>query len=166
MADSTWTDVPDASEGRRGRPVVKRKVERNGVTRRTALRTAVGGATAVGLFLLDSASRYVPASAAGAYTEWFTCRGFFNANTICVPSNSYFGADNCGNNGWHKNAYENFGSCEVRDYTHLSSTCDGNNAWRWTTGGARRKCSDGLKDARNYCTGDTINEFSICRTAI
>jgi hypothetical protein len=133
-------------------------------SRRRILAAVGGAAVAAGVAALDLLPWSKPRAAfAAAYTAWSTCHGFYNANTTCVPTNAYFNSQNC-SGSWHRNDGSS-GTCYVINWTHLATTCDGHNAWRWTGGGPNRKCSDGRYHYRD-CGGGAIDRFSICRTAI
>jgi len=124
--------------------------------------TAIGGAAvAAGVAALDLIPWSKPREAfAAAYTTWSTCHGYFTATQICYPANAYFNSNNCSGT-WHRNDGSS-GTCYVFKFTHNPSSCDGHNAWKWTS--PNRKCSDGWYEYHD-CGGGNINRFSICRTA-
>ncbi len=138
-------------------------------SRRRVVGMAFGAFTAAGLGALDlfPGSRPRSASAAVHRTEWSTsCRGYVSRTTVCVPSNAYYGSDNC-TGTWHRDDGAS-GTCYSINYTSWPDTCDGRNAWRWNGGSTtptRRKCSDG-QYYYTACGSSPVNRFSICRTAI
>jgi hypothetical protein len=134
-----------------------------GLSRRAVITAITGAAVASGLAVLDLIPWSRPRGAlAAAYTAWETCVGYYDPNTICVPSDAYYGSDNC-SGSWHRNDGGS-GTCYSYRYDHYADTCNGHNAWKWTSG-TRRKCSDGWKQYYD-CGGASVNRFSICRTAI
>ena len=103
--------------------------------RRTILGVVTGAAVASGLAVLDLFPWSKPKGAfADAYTTWGDCRGYFSASTICYPSSAYY-TGNC-SGPWHRNDGGS-GTCYNYRYTHDPSSCDGHNAWRWTSGTRR-----------------------------
>ncbi len=135
--------------------------------RRTMLRLAAGAAVGVGLATLDLIGRALPGRAVEphpVFAEWSSCHGFFDASTICVPNTAYFGTGVPGvcSGSWHRN-YSYTGGSVSYDYTFNNTSCNGRNAWRWTSG-TRRKCSDGWTYYRDGTTYRST--FSICRTVI
>lgn len=148
--------APEAYEPRRRRPVE--------ASRRSVLKGAATVVAGAALGALDLLPFTRPAKAA-AYTYWNDCRGYHDDDTTCIPTDAYYGADNC-NGTWHKETTETFGSCLETQYTLDPSSCDGRNAWRWYAGNKYTMCSDGWKYARDLCNGGAVvlNSWSICRT--
>lgn len=162
-----FTELPTVSVEPPGAPRSEVWAPPGGWSRRRVLGAIGGAAVASGLGVLGLFPWSRPGTAfAAAYTAWPTCHGFFDINTTCVPTNAYFGDDNC-DGQWHRNETLTQG-CESMRYIHDWSSCDGNNAWQWGGPNARGEhgmCSDGWRDY-TACDGSTISRFSVCRTPI
>ncbi|WP_433533179.1 hypothetical protein ACQPYA_14850 [Micromonospora sp. CA-263727] len=154
--------VPSAVEAPASPEPTRMIDKRSAMSRRRVLGIVSGAAVASGLGVLDLFPWSRPRGAfAAAYTEHSDCRGYFNSTSICVPSTALY-TGNC-SGSWHRNDGSS-GTCYNFRYTHDPSSCDGHNAWRWTSG-TRRKCSDGWYEYAD-CGGGRVSRFSICRTAI
>lgn len=153
----------DSKEGRPPRRPRSRDVL--SLTRRRALQ-GLAAAGAVSLTVVDALPG-MRSPAASAYTEHTTCRGYHSNVTTCVPSEAYFGSDNC-NGSWHKHTnWQDTGDLHFR-YTLHPSACDGRNAWRWYhVGSIYTKCSDGIKESWDETIpgAPVVTTFSICRTS-
>jgi hypothetical protein len=157
---------------------IKPSVAARRQSRRQFIQLASAVGAGIGLACLDVLSNpFVKMAHAAPYEFWEDCHGYFSETTICVPSTSYFGSDNCdfyyyahfhragvtyGNDGQGHNY-----RCE---YEHNGSSCGGRNAWIWRGRVGNKMCSDGRK--RRYIEYDgsggwrlEFNSFSICGTA-
>jgi hypothetical protein len=165
---SIFDQIPSAHEMPEGAPASRVAPVTSGWSRRGVFGMALGVVTAAGLGALDLLPGARPRSAAAAVykTYWEDCHGYANASTVCTPSTSYYGSDNCIDT-WHRDNGRT-ATCVSLKYTSYSNTCGGRNAWRWnggSTSSTRRKCSDG--DYYVITCGSTgVDRFSICRTAI
>jgi hypothetical protein len=119
-------------------------------SRRTALKAAgaLGGGLALTVLSWLPPARSKPAAAAVGTEYANSCAGYdgwagYNDNSkVCVGAT--YGSGYCGGDGW----YLNYFSATVRYWPIVLCGIDNGlaarNAWRWTHGGTRYRCADGV----------------------
>lgn len=117
--------------------------------RRTVLRALTVGALAATLVPFDWVLARRSAAAGGPATEWSTrCDTDYTPWSNNWPSGGWaacyggrrVGKYGCNSYEWHREGYYTVGS--YRYYSARVESCDARNAWRWSAGGYRFRCSD------------------------